>query len=264
MNLLIVDDEPWARELLTRSLVWERYGLKLIGTAANGEEALKLCTGSPVSLLISDIRMPLVDGLELCRRVGKLEQKPEIILVSGYDDFTYAKQAVRYGVVDYVLKPVEPEELEQAVTSALARIREKRSTEKRIRDLERKLRKLLPRKEETRAESKPETDFSDPRIARIVDALNAGSLHFPTLREAAGMVYVSPQHLSLLFRQQTGLSYSEYLTRLRLDRACRLLENPDLTIREIAELSGFADSDYFSRFFKQNTGVRPGEYRRRI
>lgn len=261
MNLLIVDDEPWARDLLKHSLDWERYGLKLIGTAANGEEALALCRESAVSLLVSDIRMPRIDGLELCSRLGELEQTPEIILVSGYDDFAYAKQAIRYGVVDYVLKPVEPAELQQAVESALERIKGRRSAEKRLKDLERKLRKLLPREEPSGEKAISEADCGDPRIAKILTLLNAGSLHFPTLQEAAETVFVSPQHLSLLFKRETGLSYSEYLTRLRLDRACRLLDNPDLSIREIAEMSGFSDPDYFSRFFKQNMGMRPGEYR---
>lgn len=261
MNLLIVDDEPWARDLIKHSLDWESYGLKLIGTAANGEEALALCRESSVSLLVSDIRMPRVDGLELCRRLGELERTPEIILFSGYDDFAYTKQAIRYGVVDYVLKPVEPAELQKAVESALERIRGRRNAEKRLKDLERKLRKLLPREELSWESAPPEADCEDPRIAKILALLNGGSLQFPTLQEAAETVFVSAQHLSLLFKRVTGLSYSDYLTRLRLDRACRLLDNPDLSIREIAEMSGFTDPDYFSRFFKQNMGLRPGEYR---
>lgn len=111
-KVLLVDDEVFVRKGLCSLIEWEKLGFIIAGEADNGEDGLRQIVDLQPDLVISDIRMPLMDGLELIRRSAELaEHKPSFILISGYNDFAYAKQAIQYGVVDYILKPIDEAEL---------------------------------------------------------------------------------------------------------------------------------------------------------
>ena len=112
INVLIVDDEPFIRQGLKILIDWEEYGFKITGEAANGKEAIRLLKIDNYDLIITDIKMPEVDGMELVKYVREHKSKDlKIIILSGYYEFEYAKQAIRYNVVDYILKPIQKEEL---------------------------------------------------------------------------------------------------------------------------------------------------------
>ncbi|XEC93971.1 response regulator [Paenibacillus tarimensis] len=111
-RVILVDDEMFARKGLSNLIPWDRYGYEIVGEAENGEEALEIIQKYNPDLVITDIRMPVLDGLELIRQAKQLNTAPpQFIIVSGYDDFKYAQQAVRFGVQDFILKPVDEEEL---------------------------------------------------------------------------------------------------------------------------------------------------------
>ncbi|MFA9557080.1 response regulator [Evansella sp. AB-rgal1] len=112
-KVLLVDDEMFARQGLRSLIEWEKCGFEVISEAANGEDAFEIIESLHPDVVITDIRMPVVDGLELIQNVNQtLEVKPKFVIISGYNDFSYAQKAVRYGVFDFVLKPVDEEELE--------------------------------------------------------------------------------------------------------------------------------------------------------
>ena len=106
-KLLIVDDEEWIVEGLKLQLPWEKYGIVLTEPARNGKEALKIIERERPSIVMSDIRMPQMEGLELAEYVCRNHKECEFIIISGYTDFEYAKKAMSYGVIGYVTKPVE-------------------------------------------------------------------------------------------------------------------------------------------------------------
>ena len=128
-KVLIADDEYWSREKLVRMIAWEEYGLELLAPAENGEEVLKRAESEKVDILITDINMPYVDGVELVQRIR--EKYPEVLIfvVSGYDDFEYVKSTMKMGAINYLLKPVAKMELIQAVSEALDRLYEKKQAE---------------------------------------------------------------------------------------------------------------------------------------
>jgi two-component system response regulator YesN len=123
-RILLVDDEPYVREGLRELIDWERYGFTLCGEAADGGEALEMIERLRPHLVITDVRMPETDGLELIRRALQ-ERKAEckFIILSGYGEFKYAQTAIRYNVRKYILKPIEEEELTEALTELHAEIR---------------------------------------------------------------------------------------------------------------------------------------------
>jgi len=111
LRVMIIDDEPTIRKGIISSIDWSQYEIEIVGEASNGKEALEIVPGLGPQIIITDIRMPMMDGLELTHELKKLLPETKIVILSGYDDFSYAKQALRLGVCEYLLKPVGAEEL---------------------------------------------------------------------------------------------------------------------------------------------------------
>lgn len=137
-KLLIVDDEEWIVEGLKCQLDWMNLGIEIIGVAANGEEAIVKLEELKPDILLTDIRMPKLDGLELAKYIYGHKIDCEIIIISGYADFSYAKKAIEYQVTAYLTKPIEREDLEESIKSAIERIKQKRrdKREKNLRELD--------------------------------------------------------------------------------------------------------------------------------
>lgn len=124
LQILLVDDEPLTLEYLEKFLSGLFIKNSNILMAQNGRDALELFQSTRIDLVISDIRMPLMDGLELSRHISEQWPQTRIILLTGYEDFNYAQQALKYGVCDYLLKPINKEELALAVQKQIGYIRQ--------------------------------------------------------------------------------------------------------------------------------------------
>lgn len=123
-TVLIVDDEPLVRLGIINSVGWENYGVNRILEADNGNEAWKICQNEPVDIVITDIKMPEMNGIELLRFLKSVDSKAVRIVLSGYSDFEYLQKAIRAGVMDYLLKPINVMELEEVLETAINRLRE--------------------------------------------------------------------------------------------------------------------------------------------
>ena len=126
MKVFLVDDEIAIRENLRNSFPWEEKGYQLVGEAPDGEMALPMLRDLNADILLTDIRMPFMDGIRLCEEVQRTMPWVERIILSGYDDFSYAQKAISLGVREYLLKPVTSEELEAALSRVSRQIEEKR------------------------------------------------------------------------------------------------------------------------------------------
>ena len=120
-TVVVADDEEELRKALIRKVDWESIGFSVVGEAENGAEALELVAKYEPALLLTDIRMPFVSGIELARQVREVRPATQIAFLSGYDDFTYAQQAIQYNIISYMLKPISAAEL----TEELEKIRKK-------------------------------------------------------------------------------------------------------------------------------------------
>lgn len=140
INILIVDDEPFIRQGLRILINWNSYGYNIIGEASNGNEALKFIEENNVDLIITDIKMPEMDGLALVKNIyEKWNKKIKCIMLSGYYEFEYAKTAIKYGVKEYILKPIEREEL----INILISFKEEYDKEKELHYIKRKKDKII-------------------------------------------------------------------------------------------------------------------------
>src|SRR5690625_3723171 len=132
IKMLIVDDEPIICQGLTTTIPWCDIGVEVVGSACNGKEALSFMYKESIDLVLTDVYMPEMDGLELSKHVSKDFPKSKIIVMSGYDEFEYARQALRLGVEDYLLKPVDVNDLIELVKQLRQRIIEQKRDEKNL------------------------------------------------------------------------------------------------------------------------------------
>ncbi|PLR94880.1 response regulator [Bacillus sp. T33-2] len=129
-KLMIIEDEPWIAKGLEVALPWEEYGIELTGSAANGEEALRIIEKSDSDIILTDIMMPIMNGLDMLENLSKrTETLPKVIIITGYNDFSYAQQAIRYGVEDYLLKPIDQHELEKTILSIVQKLNKQKQDE---------------------------------------------------------------------------------------------------------------------------------------
>ncbi len=252
-KILIVDDEPRTRQGIRKTLEAWSSGGHQIETASSGGEALAWLELNEANLLVTDIRMPEMGGLDLVEKLNGMAHPPVVIVISGHPEFDYAQRALQLGVVEYLLKPLDKNKLVRAVEQAL----------KREGDLHRigRMEKLVDSKLLEAGEQ--ENRFSPPvrEALRYLDE----KLHEPvSMRDVADHLHLNASYFSVLFKEQTGLTFSEYLTRSRVQRAKELLMNTRLPISEIAERVGYQTAKYFVKVFRSLESVSPGQYRHNV
>ncbi|SDZ42578.1 two-component system, sensor histidine kinase YesM [Evansella caseinilytica] len=240
-TILLVEDEKWVRTAICK--VIEKTGLPFrIEEAANGMEALDRLMSGSTDLVFTDIRMPVMDGLALANQIKDKEIRSDIIIVSGYDEFAYARQAIQLGVFDYLLKPVEQEEMESC------------------------LQKWLNRKTEHKKVSWPAEEKAVDELSPVEQVIFFIKQSMPgdvSLKQASKAVHLNASYLSQLFKERTGKNFNEYVTEQRMNEAEQLLKRTSLRISEIAGRLGYADLAYFTNAFKKFFGVTPSTYRKR-
>lgn len=125
ISMIIVDDESFIRECLRTQIDWNRSGVTIAGTARNGEEALELVRNLRPQIVLTDVRMPKMNGISLMERAREIDKNVEFVFISGFQEFEYVKKAMNYGSCGYILKPIDPKELVEIIEKAVKRIKEK-------------------------------------------------------------------------------------------------------------------------------------------
>ncbi|NIK77756.1 YesN/AraC family two-component response regulator [Paenibacillus castaneae] len=252
-TILIVDDEPRTREGVRKVLESWSTGQYRIETASNGIEALDWLKEHDANLLITDIRMPEIGGLDLVERIIELPNPPVVIIISGHPEFDYAQKALQFGVLEYLLKPLDKTKLIKAVETAMKREESKHRIERMEKLVDSKL-----------LDSMGEEDSYSPQVQEAILYLKE-HLHEPlTMRDTAEHLHMNASYLSVLFKEQTGITFSDYLTRRRVQRAKELLSSTRLTIADIADQVGYQTAKYFVKVFRSLEGMSPGQYRKTI
>lgn len=253
-QVMIVDDEPGILEKLTSFVHQADPDFHVVAKALGAEDALFSLGVTKPDLMITDIKMPVTDGLTLLRLMRENRWDGYAAIITGYNDFTYAQQAIRLDVFEYLLKPVFPEDIE----AFLQRIKERLNRDQLKID---KLRSEI----EASFQSKNSDAADDCRLPSYIGQAKAYiKEHYAeplTLTQVAKIVSVNPVYLSSRFAKHCGQNFLEYLTHYRITKAKDLLEHSNLQIQEVAERVGYADIAYFSRIFRRECGITPSHYR---
>ena len=237
LSVLLVDDEIMIREGFKRLFDWEAHDCQVVGEAADGMEALtKIDTLRP-DIVIMDINIPIMNGLKVIQLCRIKHPETAFVIVSGYDDFAYCREALRLQITDYILKPVNYEEFGYCIDNLKICLFERR------------------------AEDKPEQQ-EERTITGITRYLHEHMAEEISLTVLADVFHLSSQYISQLFKSEIGVNFLSYLTNIRMEKAKKLLLSTSLSIAEVAEQSGYGDYRVFTKVFKKSEGITPSQYRR--
>lgn len=268
-KVVIIDDEPVIVEGLARAIRWSRWDCQVVATAENGQEGIRVIDRVNPDILISDIRMPGLDGLAMIAALKSEHADMEITILTGYRDFEYAREAIRLGVTRFLLKPSKMDELEEAVAAMTANLNAAGARRREREHLTELIGEDCPKSNNTEEADAEEDDLPENAagsfiVNNAVRYIEENYMEKLKLSDVAEKVYVSQWHLSKLLNKYAEKSFSEILNHVRIEKAKELLKNPSLRIGDVAEEVGFLDMAHFSRVFKKQTGVSANEYRNSI
>jgi YesN/AraC family two-component response regulator len=250
-DLLVVDDTPIIRSTIAQLVRRESTVVAHVFEAANGVEAVELARRERPEIVLMDIRMPGLDGLEASAVIRAELPATRILILSAYDEFPYVKEALKLGAVDYLLKPIRPAKLLEAIAQVCDDLWAERG-------------RALPAQPHGAAGEAdgPHGPGADP----VQHALGYIRQHHQrpdiSLNEVAEAVSLSPSHLAHLLRERAGRSYMQQLTSVRMEAARQLLRSTNLTVSAVGEAVGYQNATNFYRLFQRETGMTPAEFRK--
>ena len=237
LRVLLVDDEIMIREGFKRLFDWEAHDCEVVGEAADGMEALAKIDSLRPDIAIMDINIPIMNGLKVIQMSRLKHPDTAFVIVSGYDDFTYCREALRLQITDYILKPVNYEEFGTCIDNLKIALFQHQSSG-----------------QETRQEER--TIYG---ITRYIQEHLAEEVSLSVLAEE---FHLNSQYISQLFKSEIGVGFLAYLTNIRMEQAKKLLLTTGLSIAEVSERSGYGDYRVFTKVFKKTEGITPSQYRR--
>lgn len=249
-RILIVDDEATERDGV-EFLLRREIASCCIVQACNGREALELYDKEPFDIVITDIKMPLMDGIELCRNIRQRSTETVLIVLSAYGDFEYTQKAIQLRVDDYILKPISVEEFNNVIRNALL--------------LTERGRRGAAQNDAPEASEYRQTCMSSEVDSRIVsDVICCVEEHYMDnigLEWVAAQIGLSAGYLSGFFKRSFGKSFTQYLVGVRMEKAKDLLLRSNMRVADIGTAVGCCNASYFCLQFRKFYGVTPNQMR---
>lgn len=241
MNLcrvLLVDDEAMILEGYQKVFDWKQYQCEVVGTAMDGEEAIRKAGELKPDIVIMDINLPKLNGLEAIKEIqNQMEDSRPVyvVVVTGYDDFSYCQEALRLRVSDFILKPIDFESFVPVLEKLVEKVM---NNPRRRQVISGTLEKI---------------------IAYMELHLEEKNVSLTLLAEQMEM---NPAYISQLFKKELGIGYHAYLNQMRVERAKKYLTESDESITLVAEKAGFSDYRVFTKVFKSIMGETPSQFRK--
>lgn len=245
LKVLVVDDEAIVRKGIVLGVDWMAMDCAIVGEAANGLEGLEAAENYKPSLIITDVRMPHMDGIEMMRELRRRGCRAHAIFLTAYSDFEYVRSAVQLGAADYLLKPFRDEEL----AAAIKRVHQK---DEELSELSRKDMMPLVKGDKSK--------YVFEALSYIAEHYADSDINITVIANSLG---VSEGHLSHVFKKETSYTIVGYLTQYRIHMAMQMLRDCRRKVYEVAEAVGYKDVAYFGSTFKKLTGLSPSEYQDR-
>ena len=243
-RVIIADDEETIRNGLENLINSYDIGLNVIKKCKDGKESIEAIEKYKPEIIIMDINMPHINGLDVIDKVKDISPYSKIIIISGYDKFEYAQKAIELGVFNYLLKPIDIVKFKDILLEA------KKSYSERIWEINQL------NEDEIKANSVDDCiSFIQKNYSNSDLSLNLVAEHF----------FVSTSYLSRTIKNKTGHNFTDYLNKLRINRSIELLKSEkSYTIKEISDMVGYNSQHYFSRAFKNYTGKSPVQYKKEV
>lgn len=248
-KLLVVDDEVATAKALCNYFPWGSLGFEVVCLLENGCQALEYILHNPVDVVLCDIIMPVMTGIDLAREIFERNIKNvKVIFLSGHKEFEYAQKALSFGVRYYVLKPTNYEDL----MDIFGKVKNDLDTATYS--------SSMPSSENIEEKNENSYNYNQKIIETIKKHVQT-NYSTATLEEAAMLAHMSPNYLSSFFKQKSGDSFSNYVIKIKMQKAAQLLKGIDYKTYEISSMVGYSNTQNFTRTFKNFYGMTPREYR---
>lgn len=248
-KLIVVDDEYEIRNGLCNYFSWSEIGFEVSGQFENGRMALDFIMANKVDAMLCDIRMPVMDGIELMKEIYERKINIKVVFLSSYREFEYAQKALSFGVRDYIIKPTQHKQLFDVFSKLRIEMENERIILEKMGGMG---------MGETSGSSNP--GYYKQIIDKVKEYVLSNYLD-PTLEGAAELIYMNPHYLSKLFKEKTGENFSDYITKVRMQKAAGLLSSIEYKTYDVSELVGYSNAKNFTRAFKKYYGKTPKEFR---
>lgn len=237
-RVLLADDEAAILEGYKLLFDWQKYNCEIVGTAMDGQEAVKMAGELNPDIVIMDINLPKLNGLEAIREIQEsvpVDHPIYMIVVTGYDEFSYCQEALRLRVSDFLLKPIDFDAFGEVIESIVTKIMENPDRQMILSDT---LKKVVDYVNEN-------LENEDMRLTLLARNMN-----------------LNPNYISQLFKKELGYGYHTYLNQARVEKAKEYLKKTNEPITVVAEKVGFSDYRIFTKIFKGIVGVTPSQFRK--
>lgn len=252
IRVMVIEDEPMVRRGIIQTINWALMGCIVIGEASNGQQGIDLIRELKPDLIITDVRMPRLDGVTMIKHLRSEGCISKFILLTAYSDFSYAQEAIRAGASDYLLKPLKDGELEETI-ERIFHLHDVNVEEVSTNDTA-----LFP------LQFHPNEKITNKYVIHAIQSIKSHSNEDITICTVADYLEISEGYLSRVFKKETGYTFTNYLSYYRIQLACTLLKNCRMKVYEVASKVGYTDTTYFSTLFKKLMGISPSDYQNQI
>ncbi|MBS6646203.1 MAG: response regulator [Clostridiaceae bacterium] len=243
IRVVVVEDEFYVRKGIIQTFDWKSLDCEIVGEASNGKQGIEVVEETKPDLVIADIEMPVVDGIEMVKMLRSKKCGAEFIFLTAHQKFTYVHSALKLEAVDYLLKPFHYKDLEEC-----------------IRKVKIKLHKIDEETSKTVLLTDKEIQAENIYIKKAITYVREHYAREIMVSDVAEHLKISEAYFCRLFKKETGYTFGQYLTNYRVHVAAGLLSNFPMKVSEAAEQVGFTDSNYFSTIFKKIMEMSPSEY----
>ncbi len=242
-SLVIVDDDYEIRNGLTQYFPWNDIGFKVVAAFEDAETLFSYLLTHTVDVVLCDIKLPKMSGIEVAQKLRESNNSVRFVFLSAYSDYDFMRSALQLHAVDYILKPTDYHELSSLFIS---------------------IKRDFDEQHMVSAEAEKESETHIPVQQKLIEAVKTYlkiNYRGATLASAAEVVKINPNYLSRFFKEQTSESFSDYLMKIRMEKAKELLNDYTLRVCEVSDMIGYSDSNNFSRAFTRYYGKSPRDFR---
>ncbi len=240
-KVVLLEDDEWVIKGIQRSFQWNKFDMQIVKTFLDPFELIEYVKYHEIDVIFTDIKMPGMSGLDLIQKI-RLEMgryEIEFVIISAYDDYDYMRKAINYGVIDYCRKPIKTEHTDEILEKIMV--------------------KLSARQKNTEDATYYTQDFED-----LIQYINRNYSKELRLKNLAKSFFFNQNYLGLLFKKNMGMTFSEYLQKIRMEHAKEMFETTSHSIADVAAEVGFNDYSYFHKIFTSYYGITPAEYKKKF
>ncbi|CAN7619446.1 response regulator [Paenibacillus sp. LjRoot153] len=257
IKVMVVDDDHLVRKGFISMMPWRKHKLEVVGEAGNGKKALEFLENNQVDLLITDLAMPVMSGIDLMRSVKEKYKDISMVVLTFHQDFELIQEALRLGALDYITKvELEHEHMDEVLRRIVNKMEEQKM---RSRDTHVQHLHVTTLTEEDEGPYSPEVKAS---VWKAVDIIHSEFQHDLLLPDIAKRVNMSRSYFSRCFRDVAGKTFNDFIREVRVNHAKAMLTQTNKSIGWIATQAGYPNEKYFSKVFRELTGILPGEFRK--